>query len=253
MFDRSILKSNAKNVLSQNYWNMFLAGFIVYIVSAFIELMGSGDKISEILSAMILGSEDDSIILLFLSIIAVLSTIGAIIYIVGSLFVITPLSVGWNKYHLECRKGYYKLSSLFSAFTNGNFFNIVKNIFVTNLIIFLWSLLIFPGIYFSYAYYLVPYICAENPGISASEARRISKLMTDGYKFDIWILELSFIGWELLAAITLVGGFFLIPYKQATYAELYIKLRDEAIAKGKISPEEVGVEVVILDSEESVF
>ena len=115
--------------------------------------------------------------------------------------------------------------------------------FVTELFIFLWSLLLLiPGIYKTYQYYMVPYILSDNPNIPGARARSISRAMTDGEKLNIFLLELSFIGWYLLGGLCLgIGVFFVNPYYEATKAELYIYLRDRAIQTGMVQPEELGL------------
>ena len=93
-----------------------------------------------------------------------------------------------------------------------------------------------PGIVKSYEYRMVPYILAENPGMNRSEAFAISKQMMNGQKWDVFVLDLSFIGWHLLSGITLgiVGIFWVNPYVQATNAELYTRNREIAYQKGFI-------------------
>ena len=61
-----------------------------------------------------------------------------------------------------------------------------------------------PGIIKSYEYRMIPYILAENPSINWREAFRLSKAMMDGQKWNTFVLDLSFIGWDLLSAVT--GG-----------------------------------------------
>ncbi len=99
-----------------------------------------------------------------------------------------------------------------------------------------------PGIYKSYQYFMVPYILSDNPHIPGYRARTISRMMTDGEKLNIFLLDLSFLGWYLLGTLCLgVGVFFVNPYYEATKAELYIYLRDRAIQTGQVSPEELGL------------
>ena len=109
-----------------------------------------------------------------------------------------------------------------------------------NLFIFLWSLLcVIPGIYKEYQYYYIPYLLAENPYMSFDRAKELSIAMTDGEKMDIFVLDLSFIGWYLLGAIILIGGIFVNPYAQATYAELYAAARSKAMDTGITGPDEL--------------
>jgi uncharacterized membrane protein len=67
--------------------------------------------------------------------------------------------------------------------------------------------------------------------------------MTDGEKLEIFILDLSFIGWYILGALALgIGVFFVQPYYDATHAQLYLKLRNQAIQKGITSAEELNIQ-----------
>jgi hypothetical protein len=116
-------------------------------------------------------------------------------------FVANPLSVGKSRFFLEHRLRRPSVGLVFWPFSSGSYLNVVKATFMQVLIIALWSLLlIVPGIVKSYQYALVPYILAENPGLSWRRALDLSRSMTDGCKFDIFVLQLSFIGWYLLAS-----------------------------------------------------
>ncbi|MBO7251862.1 MAG: DUF975 family protein [Oscillospiraceae bacterium] len=99
--------------------------------------------------------------------------------------------------------------------------------FQRGLYVFLWSLLlVIPGIIAEYSYAMTPYILAENPEMSAGEAIANSKQMMEGHKMELFLLELSFIGWHILAALTLnIGYLWLNPYKNAAAAAFYRKLQ----------------------------
>jgi uncharacterized membrane protein len=85
----------------------------------------------------------------------------------------------------------------------------------------------------SISYSMTPYILSDNPYIRYERALRLSIEMTRGQKWRIFVLGLSFIGWCLLVLLTFgVGIIFLAPYLTATYTELYLKLRDNAISRG---------------------
>lgn len=94
---------------------------------------------------------------------------------------------------------------------------------------FAWSLfLVIPGIVKGYAYLMAPYIFADNLGMSAREALAESKRMTNGHKFDLFVLSLSFIGWFLLIPITFgLIMIWLVPYTNATLANYYLAMKDE--------------------------
>lgn len=100
--------------------------------------------------------------------------------------------------------------------------------FLRDLYTFLWGLLlIIPGIVASYSYAMTPYILAENPTLSANEAISRSKEMMDGHKSELFMLHLTFIGWDILAALTLnIGHLWLNPYRNAADAAFYRELQN---------------------------
>ena len=100
--------------------------------------------------------------------------------------------------------------------------------FLRTLYITLWSLLlIIPGIVADLSYSMTPYILADNPNMSAKEAISASKELMDGHKMDLLFLRLTFIGWDLLAALTFnIGNLWLNPYKHASEAAFYRKILD---------------------------
>ena len=84
------------------------------------------------------------------------------------------------------------------------------------------------------------YMLAENPYMSYKRAKELSKALTDGEKMEIFVLDLSFIGWYLLGYLTCsLGIYFLTPYVQATMAELYSAARAKAFAMGISGEEEL--------------
>ena len=94
---------------------------------------------------------------------------------------------------------------------------------------FFWSLLFWiPGIIKSYAYAMTNYIIKDNPDITAKEAITESRRLMRGNKWRLFCLEFSFIGWSLLAAVTLgIGMLFLRPYMEAAGAAFYRELKWE--------------------------
>jgi len=98
------------------------------------------------------------------------------------------------------------------------------------LFVLLWSLLLFiPGIIASYRYAMAPFILRDNPDISPLEAISRSKQMMRGHKLDYFVLQLSFIGWALLAPFTLgILYFWLQSYICVSYALFYDGLRGAA-------------------------
>lgn len=88
-------------------------------------------------------------------------------------------------------------------------------------------LLIIPGIYISLRYSLTYYIMADNPEIGWQSAAKTSAEMMKGRYWDLFLMNLSFIGWAFLSVLTLgIGFFFLIPYIQASISHFYIDTRN---------------------------
>ena len=156
--------------------------------------------------------------------------IGLVVAFGWSAFVASPIIVGKNRYFMEHRAFDSKFERLFWSFKSGRYMNVVKIMFWREFKIFLWSLLfVIPGIIKSYEYSMVPYILAENPHISSERAFELSKKMTRGEKWKIFVLDLSFLGWRILGVLCCcVGEIFLQPYVEATYAELYQIMREKA-------------------------
>ena len=98
----------------------------------------------------------------------------------------------------------------------------------------LWGLTIVGWFIKRYAYFLTPFIVAENPDIRPREAIRLSRRMMDGHKWECFVLELSFIGWRILGYVTFGAADVLwsVPYQMASFAEYYAALRHEARKKG---------------------
>ncbi len=111
-----------------------------------------------------------------------------------------------------------------------DFWSAFKVNFLVGLFTFLWSLLfVIPGIVKSVSYSMAMYILAENKGKSALECINESKAMTDGHKMDLFVLNLSFIGWILLGGITFgIAFIWVMPYMNATFANAYQSLKPVA-------------------------
>ena len=103
--------------------------------------------------------------------------------------------------------------------------------FLKSIFQMLWSFTIVGGIIKHYSYFLVPYIVAENPEIKSLDAIKLSRKMMNGHKWECFVLELSFIWWDLLGILTFNISSILYSnqYKLATYSEYYSELR--ALAK----------------------
>lgn len=107
--------------------------------------------------------------------------------------------------------------------------------------IFIWSLFfIIPGIIKSIAYSQMYYILAEYPDVSVTKSMRISMIITQGHKGDLFITYLSFLGWMFLCVLTFgIGVLWLEPYMNMTLINAYHSLMKEALETGKLKPEDL--------------
>lgn len=97
----------------------------------------------------------------------------------------------------------------------------------------LWALTIVGGIIKRYSYFLVPYIAAENPDISPKKAVNLSRKMMHGHKWECFVFELTYWGWDILGSLIfgLTAIFYSNPYKTAAFSEFYVQMRDWAKEK----------------------
>lgn len=250
MWNRAELKSDAKKLLFGNYWKVVLVTLILTFITGGISLnftkkfagadktydQWSDEQILDI-GSQVVNDDVDAIIDMAkrmwaninptaLYIIASVGMIVTLVALLIKIFIIEPLQVGCLRWYILNRTQKPELSELLNAFRKG-YFNTVKILFCKRLFTTLWTLLfIVPGIVKSFEYRMIPYLLAENPEISMSEAFEISRQLMDGNKFDTFVLDLSFILWNIagLFFMGLVGILFVSPYIQLTNTELYVKL-----------------------------
>lgn len=223
MWIREEIKGDAKRFLKLHYWKPVLVCFIYTLISGISNgiMSADNDYIAEIYrEARYYGREgwDRQVreLFVFLAIIWLILTI--ISYV---------LEVGKSQFFLQAFRRDVSIGNLFSGFKYYEIFTILGTQFLRRFYNALWYLLFFiPGIIKSYEYRFVPYILAEEPYLSPNDIISKSREITDGHKFDIFILDLSFIGWYLLGIISFgIGFFFINPYIEATNAKLYNELR----------------------------
>lgn len=107
--------------------------------------------------------------------------------------------------------------------------------------VFLWSLLfIIPGIVKAYAYSQIYYLVVEYKNLSVTKAMRISMIITKGHKWDLFVTQMSFLGWAILCCFTAgIGLLWLEPYMNMTLTNAYHAMLKEALESGKIKPEDL--------------
>ncbi|NLY44792.1 MAG: DUF975 family protein [Tissierella sp.] len=245
MWTRVELKDYAKSFLKKHYWKAFLVCLIFTILAG----DGSNNSSSNNNRSTNINIESPSLyeqqIIIDDSVNSIINDVGAegfklfgffpgffigstifafvlILWII-KLFIGPLITVGKNRFFLNGFKGDVNIGDVFSAFNRDEFWGIFKCIFITNLKNILWYFVfIIPGIIKSYEYSMVPYLLTKNPDLTSSEAIEISRELTDDHKWEMFVLDLSFIGWYLLGGLLFgIGVFFVTPYYEATRARLY--------------------------------
>ena len=153
--------------------------------------------------------------------IAVPSPINMFVTILSNL-IIFILQAGMITYALGVRSGHrMPMRSLFDPFSMAGkivLLDIVMTFFIT-----LWTMLfVIPGIIASYRYRFAIYNLLENPDLGVMEAINLSKQQTNGFKWQLFVLDLSFAGWAILNVLTMnLLGVWLIPYMTLTNIAFY--------------------------------
>lgn len=166
-----------------------------------------------------------------------IATVVILIVLVAKVFVGNLLKMGGYRFFILNQTAQPGIGTLLDGFRSGHYVNIVLTMFLRDLFTAIWSLLlVVPGIVKHYEYLMVPYIIAENPAMDYKEAFQISKQMMDGEKMEAFIMDLSFLGWYLLSAVTcgLLAIFYVNPYVQASFAEMYTFNKQKAYQEGYI-------------------
>ena len=169
-----------------------------------------------------------------LPLVSLAGLLGIVSFILGG-----TVELGYAKFLLkQYDRKQLQFSDLFSQFER--FGTGFAQKFLRILFIMLWTLLlIIPGIVKGLSYAMTPFILEEHPEMTASQAIKASMQLMDGHKMDLFILGLSFIGWSLLACLTMgIGFLFLNPYMNAAYAAFYRDISRKQEAGSYVPPVE---------------
>lgn len=153
-----------------------------------------------------------------------IGALGLVEFILGGV-----IQLGYAKYLLkQHNRQDHSIHDLFSEFER--FGQGFAQKFLRGLYCFLWGLLFFiPGIVKTYSYAMTPFIMADHPNLTASEAIQASQDLMDGHKWELFVLRLTFIGWSIVAALTMnLGNLVLNPYKNAAEAAFYRQIRTQS-------------------------
>ena len=235
MWERRDLKARGKAAFKANYWRCVL---VALILTALVGGAGLGSSFSsrqnleeqqqtvqELEDSLNQLDQSDKVIAARI-IVGTLCTVFAVSFVL-SILVFNPLQVGCQRFFRKNSQAPADLGELGYGF-KGNYGRVVKTMLLTDVFLLLWTLLfIIPGIVKAYSYRMVPYILSDEPELDGRAAIDRSRQMMNGQKWPAFVLDLSFILWDLLAALTLglVGIFYVMPYQYATSAELYHPLK----------------------------
>ena len=260
MWSRKELKQKGKKAFNRNYWKTVLVAVVLSLIvgtgsfgSSFASGFSDGfsDGVSDATDAMseiedydedyddqadysgmdideefgVPGPEIVAIVI-FVIVFIIIFVIAMAIAIVLDAFVINPLEIGIRRFGLANLNAKAEVKEIGFGYDH-NYKNGVKTMFFRDLYTFLWSLLfIIPGIVKSYEYRMIPYLLADHPDMTSEQAFAESKRMMTGQKWNAFVLDLSFIGWDILSILTLgiLSIFYVEPYKFMTKAALYEKL-----------------------------
>ncbi len=238
VWNRIELKEDSKSLIRLNYWPFVLVAFIHAVVSG-----GSAGKSGTANAARdwewmdaegYYGADGYEVVERIVGFVnpflgfALATVLGMwILMIALNIFVMHPIEVGCKRYMVMARSVKPEFQEMAFAFKNC-YGNVVKTIFLKNLFTALWTLLfVIPGFVKSYEYRMIPYLMAEYPDMASDEAFRISREMMMGNKWEAFVLDLSFFGWNIISALTLglTGIFYSGPYQMLTNAALYLALK----------------------------
>ncbi|MBR5120216.1 MAG: DUF975 family protein [Clostridia bacterium] len=146
-------------------------------------------------------------------------------------------------YLMVVRGGTPEVKNCFDGFDD--FFSAFKVTLLVGIYTFLWSLLfIIPGIVKGYSYSMAMYVLADNKGKSARECIAESKAMMEGHKMELFVLDLSFIGWYLLCSLTCgLAALYVVPLLNATHANVYETIKPVVAVPFEEVTEEVAEDI----------
>ena len=202
--DRGELKRNAKKSLRGNYGSAILVLLVLGI------LTGLPAMIPPIFQDS--SEQTQNIVIIIVSLISV--------------FISSLLTLGAISFFMKVsRNKKVDFGELFNK--TGLWVTCLVAMIMISIFTSLWTLLlVIPGIIAAYRYRLTPYVIVDNPGIGGIDAITKSKELMKGYKMDLFVLDLSFIGWNILAVCTLgLLYFWLAPYMNTTYANFYNEVK----------------------------
>ena len=158
----------------------------------------------------------------------------AILHLIGLVLFILALPLTWGYQTLflgAVRGGDATAKDMFEGYNKELFSRVLTTTLLYYVYVFLWSLLLLiPGCIKSYSYAMTPYILKDNPEMKNNAAIEESMRMMDGHKLELFLLDLSFIGWAILSILTCCIGFlWLTPYMNMARVNFYEDLKKASV------------------------
>lgn len=233
MWNRKNLKEQGKAAVKRNYWKaVFVSGITAALAGGAGVAYSSSMPNPEVQSQMaelqnsISGLSTGMLLGIFAAITVIILIVIACLLAI-KVIITNPLEVGINKFQINAVNDKGNISDLGNGFDCAYKRN-VGTLFLRDLYILLWTLLfIIPGIVKCYEYRMIPYLLADNPDMDRKEAFAKSKAMMRGNKWRAFVLDISFILWDFLGAVTagIVTVLYVMPYRHLTDAALYEALK----------------------------
>lgn len=224
MLDRISLKQEARGIVRTARVSAYRFTLLLFVVTTVIDLVNNYVSLDEeaVLSYSLTYGVDLGFLVMHR---AFPSMVVWFVSIVCALL-LQVLSAGQVIYHLGIRRGEeMPYGCMLDGFSFAG--KVILLSIVTYIYIFLWSLLfIVPGIIAAYRYRFALYNLCENPEMGVMEAIRESKRQTLGFKGQLFVLDLTFLGWKLLVAISLgILGIWVNPYIMQTEMGYYQQIK----------------------------
>lgn len=146
-----------------------------------------------------------------------------------ALLMTVVLRAGYQLYGMAVRRG--ERAEYLTVFDGFSFAGKLIALFLLEfMFVFLWSLLFtIPGIVAVYRYRFAVLNLCENPDLGPMEALNMSKRQTLGYKSQLFGLDLSYLGWTVLASLPLLVYNGAVTYETMQAAAGYYGLEAAAL------------------------
>ena len=217
--DRLQMKREAKEVMWKHHPSVYLVALVYLVVSYLLALLSTRLMYPRAALEALMRASTDAEWYQALMLLGRTGT-GARLLNIAIEIMAAMLGIGFTSFCLNAARGLAAgFGNLFDAFEN--FVRLLLLEILIGVFVFLWSLLLFvPGIIAAYRYSMAVYIMLDDPGKGPLECIRESKRMTWGHKGELFFLDVTFIGWYLLAAIPFVSVY-VEPYVTLTKSNYY--------------------------------